>query len=79
MILLYGISTQRIETNYHVKTGYTLFKSFIIFSDYLIVNKENLKTCIRQVTFSPDGKIMIAVGDNAKVMRFDLDESYQKL
>ncbi|CAK5034302.1 unnamed protein product [Meloidogyne enterolobii] len=46
-------------------------------SDYLLVpsNKE-LKGCIRQIAFSPDGKLMMAVGDWGLVIRFDLNPDF---
>uniref|UniRef100_A0A1I8BXC9 WD_REPEATS_REGION domain-containing protein n=1 Tax=Meloidogyne hapla TaxID=6305 RepID=A0A1I8BXC9_MELHA len=44
-------------------------------SDYFLIpsNKE-LKGCIRQIAFSPDGKIMMAVGDWGLVIRFDFNQ-----
>ncbi|KAF7637904.1 hypothetical protein Mgra_00002609 [Meloidogyne graminicola] len=43
-------------------------------SDYFLVpgNKE-LKKCIRQIAFNPDGRVMMAVGDCGLVIRFDLN------
>lgn len=47
----------------------------VLFSDYIISNKD-LKACIRQIAFSPCGRIMLAVGDHARVSRYDFDEHF---
>ncbi|KAI6181500.1 hypothetical protein M3Y98_00835900 [Aphelenchoides besseyi] len=39
-------------------------------SDYMLINSE-CSFCVRQTVFSPNGEILIAVGENGNVSRFD--------
>jgi WD40 repeat protein len=48
-------------------------------SDYLISpSSRELRGCVRQIAFSPDGNVMIAVGDGGIVSIYNLISEEQK-